>query len=97
MKTFIWNTEYEVLLANAENVEDARQILFKAFVNSSRVRLIDDKDRDKIKDNAIPSYVLSRAESIINSDVWTLLEAFKREPDTIVEMYKGIIYNHANE
>ncbi len=97
MKTFIWNTEYEVLLANGKNVEDARSNLFQHFVEKTRKELIDEKDLDKIKENCLPSYVYHRACTILNSDVWVLIECFKKEPDYIIEENKALIYNHANE
>lgn len=97
MKTFIWNTEYDVLAASSDCVESARRLLLHEFVRKGKQQMIDEEDRKTIATNSLPSYVLARAEGYLNYNLETFIEIYKREPDVIIEHKQAIIYTHANE
>lgn len=96
MKTFIWNTEYQVFISNAPDLKTARLRLHYQFTDQSIKGLIDEKDKDA-KDGMIPSYVLHRAYSVINADLSDFLEVWEKEPDYILEDNQAVIYDHSNE
>ncbi len=96
MKTFIWNTEYEVFAAMAETVEQARGVIHDTFKKNNTALLIDEKDSYTLKQASIPTYVYYRAQSVLGN-IASLLEIWGKEPDIILEANQGVIYDHANE
>jgi hypothetical protein len=82
MKTYIWNTEYEVSVANAETVEEAKNLLIevytKQFVEACSRRGLNKKDFEE--------------------DFLNRMDVFKKQdPDIILEPNTAISYDHANE
>lgn len=89
MKTFIWNTEYQVYLAVGENVDNARGLLkYKWFQDA--MAYSDPKNGIDISTN------LNRARSTIGS-AQEFFTTLAKEPDFIIEEKKAIIYDHGNE
>ncbi len=95
MKTFIWNTEYEVMAAVAETEDVARLLIYMHFVKTKQEELLD--PGDEIVDGKVPSYALERAKYLIRTEIAKLLEVYKRPADIVLEEKSAIIYNHANE
>jgi len=82
MKTYIWNTEYEVSVVNAETLDEAKKLLIevyrKQFVDACLKRGLNEKDFEENYNRRI--------------------ESFKKvDPDIILEPNTAISYEHANE
>jgi len=112
MKTFIWNTEYEVWIANANTVEKARELLIphvNEFFDPSLQQRIDQAERYK-QQYPDPSYIspsslyLYRDEEWWKKEIEYRRESIKREkallfedPHIIIEENQGMIFSHGNE
>lgn len=82
MKTYIWNTEYEVSVVNAETLDEAKKLLIdvykKQFVDACLKHGFNIKDFEENYNRRI--------------------ESFKKvDPDIILEPNTAISYEHANE
>jgi hypothetical protein len=97
MKTFIWNTEETVYVAVAEDLEKARWCLRSQFVKQSKEQLINEKDKHESFQPTVPSYVLSRAKSILECELRDLLEIWAEDPEYILENKSCVIYKHVNQ
>lgn len=82
MKTYIWNTEYEVSVVNAETLDEAKKLLIdvyrKQFVDACLKRGLNEKDFEGNYNETIESFK-------------------KLDPDIILEPNTAISYQHANE
>lgn len=99
MKTYIWNSEYEVYAANAKDENSARWQILQKFIEKSCEGLLDEKDREKDdwSYKSVPPYVYARAKSVFRSDMQDILWALVRPADEIVDEGGAVVYCHANE
>jgi hypothetical protein len=97
MKTFIWNTETRVYIVVAEDLEKAKWLLKRQFIEKSKEELIDEKDKQQIHPATVPSYVLARAQGILEWELPDFLEIWNSEPEYILEDKSCVIYNHENQ
>lgn len=88
MKAFIWNTDYEVLVAVAKTADDARQFLRAKIANDLVDVLTDEK---VIELNLV---AIKGASELLT--VKYFMQAFEKEPDYVIELGQAIIYKHTN-
>jgi len=100
MKTFIWNREYEVVAANAETVEQARELLKPKLDEFFAYRVEEImNDRIKHKGEQFGNYNCTWEE-----ETQYRLDSIEREkkiideePHIIIKENEGIIFDHGNE
>jgi hypothetical protein len=102
MKTFIWNREYEVLVVNAEDVDQARELLrpkLDEFFADTEKEIEEDNIKHlgedfpcSMKNWTWEKETKSRRE-YLERDKAIIYE----EPEVIVEENEAVIFTHSNE
>lgn len=89
LKTYIWNTEYEVLVSVSDTVEKARYQLYQKWYKNS----MDYTDRSNGLSDEIN---LNRAKAIFSSCM-EIFKVIEKEPDIVLNANEAVIYDHGNE
>lgn len=97
MKTYIWNTDQEVYVVNADSLEQAKHLLRRQFSKDGLEELLNKKDKHLENTNNLPSYVIPRVKNILSFKLESLLEIWNAEPDYILNNNEAVIYSHVNE
>ena len=100
MTTFIWNTEYEVLVAVEETVRAARQSLVTQINKELNfyLKTLNDQQDKLSKDNVyyegtmFDSWIAAAQRKADEK-----LDKVKKDPDQEILFYECVIYQHANE
>lgn len=91
MKVFIWHTEDKVLIAYANDILEARDILHRKFIQNS-FELLNRGISDDLESTPAPTQVYNRMSSILNNHTYLLAEIYKRQPDIVVDEHNGVIF-----
>ena len=98
MSIFIWNTEYQVYIANASSIPEAKSLLL------SRVeqRLKSSINKYVLHKSTNPDYYKSWAnrdweQELINSYKEEREVFADRDPDIIIKEIEALIFDHYNE
>lgn len=107
MKTFIWSTrEYEILAANANTVEEAREMLIPVLNDFLDSELEYEKKRaefylENYKDISDKQYKSKqwwdREIENLKLRIRKEKEIIIKEPDIIIEENSALIFDHINE
>lgn len=88
MKTYIWNTEYSVLVSVAETDFDARKSLF----TQAGVQFVNEVIANDPNGLVREARAYDRIKNLME-----VLDTLKGAPSHILESGKSLIYDHANE
>jgi len=98
MKTFIWNTEYDVYITSTDTLTTARSLLLKHIEK----RYIESSEKLRYHKLKYPYYYLywknrNWEDDLVNIKNIEENEILNRDPDIIIEEHQAIIFNHINE
>lgn len=99
MKTYIWNSEYEVYVVNAESENMARMYLIRKWKKLKRDHYKNHMETTYGKPEQAGTLLIGQADSYIHStldDGEELLSVLTREPDLVLEGNQAEIYSHSN-
>ncbi len=88
--TFIWNSEYEVYLANTDTEDGARNLIIERFIKDAE---------EAIKPEGAPldyQTLLYTSRAYFNR-MYELFAIMMRKPDFVIGEYTAKIYDHGNE
>lgn len=88
MKTYIWNTEYSVLVTVAESDFDAR----KSLITQAGVQFVNDVIANDPNGLVREARCYDRMKNLME-----VLDVLKGPASHILEQGKSLIYDHANE
>lgn len=97
MTTYIWNTEHEVMVANDEDIYNARKMLIKRVQANLNVQL---KRWDELEFSQGPNFESTAVETwrcAAQKIADEQIEKLNGEPDQEILFYECVIYNHTNE
>ena len=97
MTTYIWNTEHEVMVANDEDIYNARKLLIKRVKANLDVQLKKWDELELSQGDNFESTAVETWRWAAQSAAEEQIEKLNGEPDQEVLFYDCIIYNHSNE
>lgn len=108
MKTFIWNREYDVLAANAETLEHARELL-KPLLDELLDPILENKIKESIEYLAETDPTTVATGWYRDKDWWNKeiiyiqndnelqKQIIFNEPDIIISENQAVIFGHYND